>query len=44
MSTDVVCITTDGASVKVKLGNISPSDHQLCFAHAIHLIVVDIIY
>ena len=27
-----------------KLGNISPSEYQLCFAHAIHLAVVDVIY
>ena len=44
LCTDVVCITTDGASVMEKLGNISPSEYQLCFAHTIHLAVVDVIY
>nr|XP_047135413.1 leucine-rich repeat-containing protein 23 [Hydra vulgaris] len=44
LSSDVVCITTDGASVMEKLGNISPAEYQLCFAHAIHLVVVDVIY
>ena len=43
-STDVICITTDGASVMEKLGNISPSEYQLCFAYAIHLAVIDVIY
>ena len=30
LSTDAVCIATDGASVMEKLGNISPSEYQLC--------------
>lgn len=44
LTNDVVCITTDGASVMEKLGYTSPSEYQLCFAHAIHLAVVDVIY
>lgn len=41
---DIVCITTDGASVMKKVGKLLPCDQQLCFAHAIHLAVVDILY
>ena len=40
----VVYITTDGASIMIKLGkNVQPV-HQVCIAHAIHLAVCDVIY
>ena len=41
---DIVCSTTDGASVMVRLGELLHCFHQLCFAHGIHLSVVDVIY
>ena len=33
----IVCGTTDGASVMVKYGKLVLPEHQLCYAHAIHL-------
>ena len=40
----IVAVTTDGASIMVKLGqNIDPL-HQTCLAHALHLAVCDVIY
>ena len=44
LSTDLVCSITDSASVMEKIGNDSPTEHQLCFAHAIHLAIADVIY
>lgn len=44
LETDVIAMTTDGASVMVKIGKIVPCFQQLCFAHGIQLAVVDIIY
>lgn len=41
---DVVCITTDGASVMKKLGSLLNCQQQLCFAHGIHLAVIDVLY
>ena len=41
---DIICSVTDGASVMVKMGRISPCEHQQCFAHGIHLAVCDILY
>ena len=41
---DVVCITTDGARVMVKVGKLVDAEQQLCYAHAIHLAVTDILY
>lgn len=41
---DVVCITTDGAKVIVKVGKLIKPDQQLCYAHGIQLAVVDVIY
>ena len=37
----VVACVTDGASVMVKFGKIIDCDHQLCYAHGIHLAVCD---
>ncbi|XP_075990255.1 uncharacterized protein LOC142985898 [Anticarsia gemmatalis] len=42
--TDVVGITTDGASVMVKVGKLVSCYQQLCFAHGLQLAVVDILY
>ena len=40
----VVACVTDGASVMVKFGKIIDWDHQLCYAHGIHLAVCDVLY
>ncbi|CAB3224184.1 unnamed protein product [Arctia plantaginis] len=37
-------MTTDGASVMVKVGKLVSCYQQLCFAHGIQLAVVDILY
>lgn len=41
---DIVSLVTDGASVMVKVGRISASYHQLCFAHGIQLAITDVLY
>lgn len=41
---DIICITTDGAKVMVKVGNLIKPDQQLCYAHGIQLAVLDVIY
>lgn len=40
----VVGIVSDGATVMKKMGRLSGNVHQLCYTHAIHLAVCDIIY
>ena len=40
----VVACVTDDASVMVKFGKIIDCDHQLCYAHGIHLTVCDVLY
>lgn len=35
---------SDGASVMVKYGTLSPAHHQLCYNHAIHLAIMRIFY
>ena len=44
MQTSIVSIVTDGASVMKKLGKLSRVDHQLCYAHGLHLAVCDVLY
>lgn len=44
MKNDVIASVTDGASVMVKFGKISHSEHQQCFAHGLHLAVCDVLY
>ena len=39
----VVCVT-DGAAVMVKFGKSIPCEHQLCYAHGIHLAACDVMY
>ena len=41
---DIVALVTDGASVMIKMGKLSKPLHQLCYAHAIHLAVCEILY
>ena len=41
----IVVTTTDGATVMEAFGRLmAPSEHQLCYAHAIHLAVNDVVY
>lgn len=40
----IVASVTDGASVMCKFGRISGVEHQLCYAHGLHLAVSDVIY
>lgn len=44
IETDIVCNTTDGASVMRKVGKLVPSFHILCMLHGIQLAVVDVLY
>lgn len=41
---DLTGLTTDGASVMVKMGRDLPVYHQLCYAHAIQLAILDVLY
>nr|CAI5830284.1 unnamed protein product [Callosobruchus analis] len=41
---DIVSVTTDGASVMMKLGKLIQPLHQLCFARGIQLAVIAIMY
>lgn len=44
MYRDIVSIMTDGESVMAKVRKLSNSHQQLCFAHAIQLAVIDVLY
>ncbi|KAJ2937741.1 hypothetical protein O0L34_g19134 [Tuta absoluta] len=44
METDTIGMTTDGASVMVKVGKLLPLYQQLCHAHGVQLAVVDVLY
>ena len=44
IESDVVANTTDAASVMVAMGERLTTIHQLCYAHALHLAVVDVLY
>jgi len=41
---DIVCITTDGASVMSKVGKIISCHQQLCYAHGLQLGVLSVLY
>lgn len=41
---NIVCLTNDGAAVMKKVGRLVPNAQQLCFAHAIQLAVIDVLY
>ncbi|XP_063782142.1 uncharacterized protein LOC134932045 [Pseudophryne corroboree] len=41
---DIVGICTDGASVMKKVGRLISAKQQLCYAHGIHLAVMDVLY
>ncbi|GFX51695.1 uncharacterized protein TNCV_5013981 [Trichonephila clavipes] len=40
----IVACVTDGASMMVKFGKIMSCEYHLCYAHAIHLAVCDMLY
>ena len=44
LAADIVCIVTDGASVMVKAGTLTNTEHQLCYAHGVQLAVLDVLY
>nr|CAI5817489.1 unnamed protein product [Callosobruchus analis] len=44
LRSDIVAITTDGASVMKSVGNLISPYQQLCFAHGIQLAVIDVLY
>lgn len=41
---DIVAITTDGASMMIKVGRLIPCYRQLCYAHGIQLAIIDVLY
>ena len=41
---DVVAITTDGASIMLKLGRLVDCEHIVCLSHTLHLVVGDVLY
>lgn len=42
--TDIIGMSTDGASVMVKVGKLMNCYQQLCFAHGLQLAVIDVLY
>lgn len=40
----IVAATTDGASVMVRFGKLLDEEHVMCYAHALHLAVQDVLY
>ncbi|KAK4304671.1 hypothetical protein Pmani_010808 [Petrolisthes manimaculis] len=44
MKSDIVASMTDVASVMMKYGRFSNSEHHLCYAHGLHLAVCDVLY
>ena len=44
LATDIVAATNDGAAVMKKFGHLSLIINQLCYSHAIHLAVTDVLY
>lgn len=41
---DIIGITTDGASMMVKVGKLMPCYQQLCYAHGIQFAVINVLY
>lgn len=41
---NIVSVTTDGAKIMKKMGREIGPDHQVCFAHGLHLAVCDVLY
>ena len=44
LNKDVVATVKDGASLMVKFGKEICLEHVICYAHAIHLAVCDVLY
>ena len=44
LSTDIVCMCTDSASVMKKVGKLMAVEQQLCYAHGMQLAVLDVLY
>ena len=44
LAADIVCIVTDGASIMVKVGTLTQTEQQLCYAHAVQLAVLVVLY
>lgn len=44
LESDIICITTDGASVMKKIGRLITPEHQLCIVHGIQLAVLSVLY
>ena len=40
----IVAVTTDGASIMVKLGRILDCEHVICLSHTLHLVVGNVFY
>ena len=41
---DIVASVTDGASLMQKIGYVTKPEHQMCYNHAIHLCVIDVLF
>ena len=44
MKRHIIASVTDGASVMKRFGRLSGIEHQLCYAHGLHLAVCDVLY
>ena len=44
LNKDMVATVTDGAILMVKFGKETCPEHVTCYAHAIHLVVCDVLY
>lgn len=44
LETDIIAFCTDGAALMVRVGKDAKVLHQLCYSHAIHLAVCDVLY
>lgn len=44
LTTNIIAATNDGAAVMKKFGQLSIIINQLCYSHAIHLAVTDVLY
>ena len=40
----ITAMVTDGASIMVKLGRLSPCEHVICLSHTLHLVISDVFY
>ena len=40
----ITAFVTDGASIMMKLGRITPCEHIVCLSHTLHLVITDVFY